>query len=510
MASSSEEDFRSEEVLTAIKQLVLTIPTTWMTIDQLRQEVFSARESARQKPPYVPIAILQQIVNGLVTDGDMLGKSDPEKGILYRLNRNRLVARRGAIISALVFEDDNCQLADKLVAKLGCSRVDIEELSVMKLVSSVDGAAGCLVRLGQESVTELIRRGAAALVEEHTPVETLDRASDDSQVKAAAKKVAAAEKRARDAEAENAAIKSFLLNNGVRDIPGIIDAARPKPDRELFDYTETRPVDEPEKVQLFMEVLALEDQKAAIEIRVNGQKALAKSELELINGEIAERKSAVHSSERIVTYKAYKEFDFKANATIIRDARNDRELARQPIPKGTQMPIPGTDKPVQEKPVLPADDGPVLTPPSPEQLAIAAVKVPFPSEPKLAILRASGGVESLTMDALYARIRELYTDVPEDLAGLLKPVVRDLIREKIFTRLPGKKGEERFALSEAAKKNLIDGEGLDTAPGLQADVPAEPTKKEESEPSDEQTEETREEEKPKRARRKNSGDEASL
>ena len=124
---SGDEDFKSEKNQGELRALVLTIPTRWMIIDEIVDEVRGAREAARIKPFYVPMALIQPIVNALVQEHELYGRP-ADKGVVYRLNRKHLIERRARVVHALIHEDDNSQLAPKLAAKALVSQVDVDEL----------------------------------------------------------------------------------------------------------------------------------------------------------------------------------------------------------------------------------------------------------------------------------------------------------------------------------------------------------------------------------------------
>jgi hypothetical protein len=184
-----------------------------------------------------------------------------------------------------------------------------------------------------------------------------------------------------------------------------------------------------------MEVLELEQRKSVLQLELEAATADRKAEIKKLDGEIAALKSAARGSERVVGRLAYRDIDWQAQVCVIRAADNHEELAREPIPRHTQMPIPGTEEQATQQPRDESDPEPVVTP------GLAPVREPFPADPKMAVLRASGGVEAHTHESLYARIREIYSDVPEDLAGLLNPVILSLAREHILERLPTKRGD---------------------------------------------------------------------
>lgn len=413
--------------LVKLRAAALGVVTVWMTVDDVQRELTTARERSGEKPAHVPIQIVQQLVNQLVEQGSVAERKEPGKPAAYRLNRVALIARRAKLIEALAFETDNADLEGKLIERTGAHPSDVDELVEQGLLTRKRGEFGSLLSLSSKTSVEVILRGAEVVVGAHVPMDADDREVGEDFARKAIKKAAELEERAKKAESAFNRLKLWLAAQGVRDVSGIIDPPPPARQREVFDHTETRKIDDGEKGRILVAVLKLEEAKAIVQLRLDGAKSQGKADIEKIDAEIAALKSAAQSSERVVATPAYKEIDWAGNCVLVRALEDGRELKREPIPRGAQKPL---DAATPEA----ADEGAELVAPSDGHDARPPLVNPLINlaDAVRDVLGAEGG--PLSPEAIATRIREAYQGVDESLEGLLKVQLHQLVRAKIIAR----------------------------------------------------------------------------
>lgn len=421
--------------LVRLRGVVLGIASVWMTVDDVQRELTNASERSGEKPAHVPIQVVQQLLSQLVEQGSVADRKVPGQPVAYRINRLALVGRRAKIVEALCFETDNADIESKLIERTGSSQADVDELVAQGLVTRRTSEFGALLMLSSKTSIEVIECGAEAVVSALIPHDADDREVGEEFARKAVQKAIEAEERAKKAESAFTRLRLWLSSHGVKDVSGIIDPPPPARKRELIDFTETRKIDDAEKGRILVEVLKLEEAKAIVQLRLDGAKSQGKADIEKIDAEIAALKSSAQSSERVLSVPAYKEIDWAGGATIVRAADDDRELKREPIPKGAQKPLDAVavaeTEPAPAAAEAPTDERPTLT-----DMAAAVRQVLF------------GAGRPLSADDIAAAIRETYQDVSEGLEGLLKIQLHQLARAKVLTR-DKKTGELSLVVVEA-------------------------------------------------------------
>ena len=427
--------------LVKIRTVVLGISTVWMTVDDIQKEITAMRERAGEKPAHVPIQLIQQVINHLVEQGSVAERREQSKPLAYRVNRDALIARRAKLLRDLMAEPDYTELEAKVLDRTGASAADVEMLLDQKVLDRRTTEAGpALLVLRSQACVEIVDRGAAAYVGSLIPADADDRAVGEDALRRAIKEAADAKERAVRSEARFMRLKEWLAEKGIVDVQGILEPPPPPARQQVFEHTERRHIDDAEKGRILVEVLALEHQKSVVQLQFDSAKSKAKAELEKLDAEIESLKSDAQSNERVVVTQAYKEVDWKGNAVVIRAAEDGREIERQPIPRGSQKPLPGTEE--SAAPASPA--APAIAPAQP-----ADARPAFHTNLRAIVLDILRGTESqFTAEQIAERIRETYSEVPDGLEPLLKVQIHQLIRAKEIAR---DKKSQLISLADGAR-----------------------------------------------------------
>lgn len=109
--------------------------------------------------------------------------------------------------------------------------------------------------------------------------------------------------------------------------------------RKEFDWTQTRQINDSEISVIFRDVLALDARADAIKLEAAAAKDRYKGLLQAVLSEIASLKMAAGSHSRVVSCRAYREYDWAAQVERIYAVEDGRLLEERPIPHGTQREI---------------------------------------------------------------------------------------------------------------------------------------------------------------------------
>lgn len=118
-----------------------------------------------------------------------------------------------------------------------------------------------------------------------------------------------------------------------------VQAPKAKTTRKEFDWTQTRQINDSEISVIFREVLALDARADAIKLEAAAAKDRYKGLLQAVLSEIASLKMAAGSHSRVVSCRAYREYDWAAQVERIYAVEDGRLLEERPIPHGTQREI---------------------------------------------------------------------------------------------------------------------------------------------------------------------------
>lgn len=118
-----------------------------------------------------------------------------------------------------------------------------------------------------------------------------------------------------------------------------VQAPKAKTTRKEFDWTQTRQINDSEISVIFCEVLALDARADAIKLEAAAAKDRYKGLLQAVLSEIASLKMAAGSHSRVVSCRAYREYDWAAQVERIYAVEDGRLLEERPIPHGTQREI---------------------------------------------------------------------------------------------------------------------------------------------------------------------------
>lgn len=188
-----------------------------------------------------------------------------------------------------------------------------------------------------------------------------------------------------DERARTAKIAAWFEQRGIHE-PDLLVAPPVVPSRATFAFERTVKVDIKEKGRMYEEDLRLRGELAVAEAKLEGAKGAFKLEAKILTDQIEELARAAQSGTRTYTVLAYREADWDAGVDVVRAASDGRELAREPMPKGRQRAIPGTDAAPVDAPAADAAATPPgeTTPPVDAASAIEAGAT-APTEPAPAL-----------------------------------------------------------------------------------------------------------------------------
>jgi len=178
------------------------------------------------------------------------------------------------------------------------------------------------------------------------PVEADGVAHEHIKELAALREKHGAEKRRADDLARWLRQHGIAEHDALDEVRGVVRKAAPT--REEFEWTSSRIVDQAEKGVIFGEVLELENEIAAVRLAAEEAAGEHKAKIKGIEAKIRDLKNAAACNQRVVSVLAYKRTNWETKRVIIRAVDDDRVLAEEDLPNGTQRPIPGTDGPVAE------------------------------------------------------------------------------------------------------------------------------------------------------------------
>lgn len=118
-----------------------------------------------------------------------------------------------------------------------------------------------------------------------------------------------------------------------------VEAPKAKTTRKEFDWTQTRQVNDHEVSAIFREVLALDAKMEALSLEAAAAKDRYKGLMQAVRGEIAALKHAATSHSRVVSVRAYREYDWASQVERVYAVEDGRLLEERPIPHGTQREI---------------------------------------------------------------------------------------------------------------------------------------------------------------------------
>ena len=219
-----------------------------------------------------------------------------------------------------------------------------------------------------------------------------------------------------------AKLTDWLRDHGVNEPDLLITQPTVAAGRKTFTWAKKVKGDDAEKARIFDEVIKIEHAIALAEMKLDSAKADFKAVTSLLDDQIGALKLAAAEGWRELTIEAYRETDWDAGIVVVRAAAGDRELAREPIPKGEQRVIPGSaeaknKKDAKEKAAKKsAAAKPAKGAKEPKPAAAPAAKTPKTKaaplkissfrEPILEVFRAAGAGKVLADDEIYERLRE--------------------------------------------------------------------------------------------------------
>jgi hypothetical protein len=131
--------------------------------------------------------------------------------------------------------------------------------------------------------------------------------------------------------------KGFSEQDALDEVRGVTVTAKPR--REEFEWTSSRIVDSAEKGVIFGEVLELENEVAAIRLESEGHVSDCKGRIKALEGKIRDLKNAAACNSRVISCRAYRRTDWSSKKVIVRAVDDDRVLAEEDLPHGTQRTI---------------------------------------------------------------------------------------------------------------------------------------------------------------------------
>lgn len=406
-----------------IRNVVLATALSWMTVDDIQREVSAERERLNHKPFHCPIQKVQQTLLQMVEQGSVSTKQDNGAPMVYRVERRAVVRRRSKVLQHLLFNPVHEETEANLIEKTGCTHADLQELDGHALISLRPTDGGAIAVLTQTAHVELAEKGSYIIVSDRMPDE--EKAVGEEFARKAVAQLEVARDRTKAAETKFERLKNWLAANGVHDVAGIIEPPPPPRGEETFEYVEHRKIDDAENGRILKEVLALEEQRSIVELRLDGSKAQAKADLQRIDAEISTLKSFAQCNERVVSTLATKEIDWAKGLIITWSAVDGRELHRAPIPKGTQRALPATkSEPVPDKA---APDAEV---PKPELKDL--------SDAVIAVLRAAGE-EVLTLSEVTKKVHDghVIAMTLADFEPEVKAELGRLVKSKVAKKVRG-------------------------------------------------------------------------
>lgn len=369
-----------------IREAVLVATRDWMLADEVQTEVVAARERLGEARPHVPIQLVAQALDELVEDGQLErqtgelvagafleGSGDR---VRFRWAADMLAAgsaRLAAILRHLLPPpglpeqsldvDEVCTAlyAEGLEAPARLVADDLEMLRRATLIASetVDGREVYCLR--EQAIATLCAAGAQELAQQAWPY---DRGSSpgpsDGFVAEVTRELAAEKRRRTTAEDQVARLRKWLEDHDV-DADALLGVEKPTTNitKTFFWTSKPRKIDDAEKGQMLQEIIALDAQIAQHRGELEANRDFHKGKIKGLEKSIAELKHLSTCDERVLELEAYRETDWEAGVDIIRAASDGRELAREPIPRGTQRPLLDPTGAPSERPAQPAtQDGP--------------------------------------------------------------------------------------------------------------------------------------------------------
>jgi len=399
-----------------IRRTILDNILAWATIDDIVREVSAARERDGLKPFHCPIQNVQQVVLQLVEQGTMVTKTGSSMPV-YKLERRGVMRRRGAVITALAVISDKTDTQAHVVEKSGASRADLEDMSAHGLISLRDTELGWVVQLNSQALHTVLQRGAEAVVgDKMPPDDDLSTAARESRMQAS---VDQADQARHDAEHKLELITAWLRKNNVTDLDAVIGRFEHESEQRVtFEFEEEREINDAERILIGKEQATLRTKLADLERKMAPIQAAIKLSKQRLEELVLEQCGRT----RIISTRAYTSIDWETNVAITRDYLTERELKREPIPKGTQKPLlpPPTKAEVKVADVPPINVAPPEAP--------AAPPVDLPT----AILRAIGE-DALTVEEIVEKCNG-GPDVTGEFTGKVKGELNVLSRANAVRR----------------------------------------------------------------------------
>lgn len=390
-----------------IRRVILDNILTWATIDDIVREVGAARERDGIKPFHCPIQNVQQVVLSLVEQGTMVQKTGDGMPV-YKLERRAVIRRRGAVITCLASLSDRTDTQAHVIEKSGCSLADLEDLSAHGIISQRETEVGWVVQLASSALLTVLQRGAEAVVGDKMPPDD-DLGSREGRLVTAVDKVT---EELEVAKRRLELIEGWARKNNVTDLDAVLSMGDQPAERErvTFQYEEERTVNDAERVLIGKEQASVRLKLASLE----RQAAPLVAGIKLAKQRMEELVADQCGNTRVISTLAYTTIDWKEGVAITRDYLTERELKREPIPKGTQKPL----LPPQPKALAPA-------PPAALPAAVTAGTTPAPAGPvdlSTAILNAIGAGAG----AIHEIIAKVHGEWPAP-AELVEKVRRELM-----------------------------------------------------------------------------------
>jgi hypothetical protein len=327
------------------------------TLDEIQAEVnVGAIE-------HVAVQLVEAALKRLVEGGFVSSRTEQGKPDTFALGDGavaRIVGRRALILAELT--PGVAKSIDAIATAIGTTArdvaIEVRELVHQELVAAdrdigthvlladVDEA---MLLLKSETTWQIASQGARAVASMSLPSAPPPPApppppkpEESDFAIGLSKKLKIAERALAAEQEQTAKIAAWFSAHGIHE-PNLLVAPQAAPKRETFKFERTVKVDDAEKGRILHELLRLDDEAAVEEAKLESAKAASKLALKMIEDQRKELALVAVSGERTHSLDAYREPDWIAGVDVVRAVGDGRVLAREPMPKGRQRPIPGSE-----------------------------------------------------------------------------------------------------------------------------------------------------------------------
>jgi len=302
----------------------------WATWDSIQEHLTKDGDSG----DYLAQGPLEE----LLTAGFNRGLIDLDGGEPKRWREGAAAAttRRAAILEHLLLAQGSTFTKAEIAAAVGAPLPVIEQdLAALDEAEFLEESEEGIVALSQvDEQPHALRFSARHSVEGLV-------SSSTKEVAVWREKHASEKRRAND-------LAQWLRQHGVEErdvldtVRGVVRA--PKARSDEFSFAQARPVNQEERGVILGEIIALEGEIAQEELARDGAITAYKGRIKALNAQIQDLKNAAACNSRVVEIRAYRRTDWEDGKVYVHAVDDDRVLSEEPLPKGAQRTIPGTQE----------------------------------------------------------------------------------------------------------------------------------------------------------------------